>query len=335
MDSFFSIFERAKAISNLNLPSELNYFYGYLEGKNVQTAEPLHIILLRINYLKQENVINDEIYLYLLSQIELNSELLLSQIEFLEETRSEEYFVSQFDSGQYENYMKVYIHVNNIPTEDPPPMFQEEEPIYYNQPAEVECVICKEPFSIADYIPLSSCNCIYCLTCFNTYLKTCIEARRFPIKCAECQVEIDDSDITSRIDLNLHKNYLDFRLAAFIQLSPDEYSCCPTADCKNVFSPNGQSYYSCQICRKEYCLKCKVAYHTGFTCEAYIKDLIDKKTQVHDDQFLKFAKGMNYKQCPQCRFWVEKSAGCNHMTCRCTYQFCYVCGGKYMACRCG
>jgi hypothetical protein len=26
---------------------------------------------------------------------------------------------------------------------------------------------------------------------------------------------------------------------------------------------------------------------------------------------------------------VEKTSGCDHMTCRCGYQFCYICGGKW------
>ena len=28
---------------------------------------------------------------------------------------------------------------------------------------------------------------------------------------------------------------------------------------------------------------------------------------------------------------VEKNLGCNHMTCRCQYQFCYLCGGQWGA----
>ena len=40
------------------------------------------------------------------------------------------------------------------------------------------------------------------------------------------------------------------------------------------------------------------------------------------------------KQCPSCKFWVEKNKGCDHMTCRCTYQFCFRCGAKYGQCHC-
>ena len=50
--------------------------------------------------------------------------------------------------------------------------------------------------------------------------------------------------------------------------------------------------------------------------------------------FVNFVKGMKFKQCPKCRYWVEKNEGCNHMTCRCQKQFCYVCGGDYPNCYC-
>ena len=46
---------------------------------------------------------------------------------------------------------------------------------------------------------------------------------------------------------------------------------------------------------------------------------------------MKFAKGKKFKQCPHCNFWVERTAGCDHMTCRCGKAFCYKCGGKYAA----
>ncbi len=53
-----------------------------------------------------------------------------------------------------------------------------------------------------------------------------------------------------------------------------------------------------------------------------------------DQEFVKFARGAHYKQCPKCRFWVSKNEGCDHMTCRCKYEFCYKCGGPYGSCGC-
>lgn len=38
---------------------------------------------------------------------------------------------------------------------------------------------------------------------------------------------------------------------------------------------------------------------------------------------------LGMQRCPQCRFWVEKSKGCNHMRCRCGKEFCHLCGADY------
>lgn len=54
----------------------------------------------------------------------------------------------------------------------------------------------------------------------------------------------------------------------------------------------------------------------------------------NDAKFVEFVKGAKYKQCPNCSFWVEKVKGCNHMTCRCKFEFCYQCGVKYGTCGC-
>lgn len=38
----------------------------------------------------------------------------------------------------------------------------------------------------------------------------------------------------------------------------------------------------------------------------------------------------NIKQCPGCRQGIEKRRGCDHMTCKCGAQFCYICGADYL-----
>jgi hypothetical protein len=40
-------------------------------------------------------------------------------------------------------------------------------------------------------------------------------------------------------------------------------------------------------------------------------------------------KKLRLKRCPSCRMVVQKSNGCDHMTCHCSYEFCYVCSQQY------
>ena len=203
-----------------------------------------------------------------------------------------------------------------------------------NIQTEVECVICIEKFPISDFIPFNNCACICDAACFNKFLDIEIQGRKFPINCPMCKTEVSEQDIVQRVDTKARDNYFQFNFRKFVGEHSSEYSSCPTPDCQNVFIAENESHYGCPLCKKEYCLRCKVDYHKGITCEKYQEKEIDKKTQSADHQFLNFVKGTNYKQCPNCKFWVERSSGCPHMTCRCRYQFCYTCGGKYQACRC-
>ena len=53
-----------------------------------------------------------------------------------------------------------------------------------------------------------------------------------------------------------------------------------------------------------------------------------------DEDVEKWRKAVGGKRCTKCKFIVVKNEGCDHMTCRCGYEFCYVCGGKYQRCKC-
>jgi len=104
----------------------------------------------------------------------------------------------------------------------------------------------------------------------------------------------------------------------------DEFSPCPTPGCEYIFFfQQGEFNFLCPMCHKHYCLNCKDEWHNGLTCQQY-KDSRDEKKL--DDQFFQFVKGAKFKMCPKCKYWVEKTRGCNHMRCRCGADFCYLCG---------
>lgn len=60
------------------------------------------------------------------------------------------------------------------------------------------------------------------------------------------------------------------------------------------------------------------------TCAEYrINNSFDK----NDEKFINFVKGAKFKQCPKCKYWVERNEGCPTMKCKCGQEFCYSCGG--------
>jgi len=42
-----------------------------------------------------------------------------------------------------------------------------------------------------------------------------------------------------------------------------------------------------------------------------------------------FARQHGIKKCPQCKVWIEKTEGCNHMSCKCGAHICWVCMGIF------
>jgi len=60
-----------------------------------------------------------------------------------------------------------------------------------------------------------------------------------------------------------------------------------------------------------------------------------KPKEKEDLVFMKFAKLMKYRRCPNCKYFIEKTDGCNSMICsQCETNFCYACGILKTICRC-
>jgi len=86
----------------------------------------------------------------------------------------------------------------------------------------------------------------------------------------------------------------------------------------------------CPLCVKTFCLVCRTEpWHTGVRCEAWQAE--HGNVEEADKMFSAFAAQQKLKQCPRCRFFVEKSSGCDAMHCRCDLVFCYKCGGVLKA----
>lgn len=101
-------------------------------------------------------------------------------------------------------------------------------------------------------------------------------------------------------------------------LSNKDMKFCPIINCEGFASFSGSKFVEC-INGHVFCFNCLRPEHTGQSCE-----------EIIDRDFEDWKKGKLIKQCPFCKFWTEKSDGCNHMTCRsCAFQWCWLCSGEY------
>jgi IBR domain, a half RING-finger domain len=105
---------------------------------------------------------------------------------------------------------------------------------------------------------------------------------------------------------------------------------CPTRHCGEWIKPNhislenGRKVGKCKKCGTRVCCTCNNRMHTSRECP---KDPATKK-------FVQVAKEEGWQRCFNCSAMVELKEGCNHMTCRCTAEFCMVCGSKWKTCDC-
>lgn len=111
----------------------------------------------------------------------------------------------------------------------------------------------------------------------------------------KCGKEIHSKDLNELLDQEAQSKFVNNSFSHYVSHHQDEISHCPTPDCQNVFiydddDPN----FTCEVCNKNYCLNCRVDFHKGMSCEEYQKT---REWSKDDQAFMKFIKGMKYKQC--------------------------------------
>ena len=107
---------------------------------------------------------------------------------------------------------------------------------------------------------------------------------------------------------------------------------CPAKGCGAWIQPrdikldhsSGCKYGLCTRCKLKVCAKCNGKWHSSPECPN------DEATL----RFAEMAKEEGWQRCYNCSATVELKEGCNHMTCRCTAEFCMICGAQWKSCDC-
>ncbi|KAF5021141.1 hypothetical protein F66182_6841 [Fusarium sp. NRRL 66182] len=176
-----------------------------------------------------------------------------------------------------------------------------------------------------DYFPElaltgAPCSHHYCRVCLVGLIQASFrDESLFPPRCCHQPIPIESSNLffTPQLVGEFKAKKLEFEAKDRTYCS--DPTCSTFIPSQLIETETG----TCPRCSKKTCVLCKAASHTG-VCP---KDTASQEV-------LRIAQAAGWQQCKSCKRIVELEHGCNHMTCRCGAEFCYVCGTTWKTCSC-
>ncbi|KAF7667775.1 hypothetical protein LDENG_00048520 [Lucifuga dentata] len=190
------------------------------------------------------------------------------------------------------------------------------------------CRVCLEEKTIA---PLQCCKKVVCEECMKLYVSSQVRVGKAYINCPipECSGSLEEGVLISHLaNEDLAKYHY------FLELSQLDSSTKPCPQCsyftslsKHNANRSEQKYkMQCVSCQFVWCFKCHAPWHNGIKCRKYRKG--DKLLRTWASVIEHGQR--NAQKCPQCKIHIQRTEGCDHMTCtQCNTNFCYRCGERY------
>ncbi|XP_058078494.1 E3 ubiquitin-protein ligase RSL1-like [Magnolia sinica] len=195
------------------------------------------------------------------------------------------------------------------------------------------CDICAELKSPLEMFVNKNCSHVFCNDCISKHVGVKIQESIAMVICPglKCKGVLEPHLCRSIIPTQVFERW-EAALSESLVLGSQKFYC-PFKDCSVLLIDDGDDVVTqseCPNCRRLFCAQCKVAWHSGIGCEEY-KRLNEDEKGRDDLLVMELAKSKKWKRCSRCKFYVEKTEGCVHMTCRCGFQFCYRCGSTWLS----
>ncbi|CAI7657406.1 unnamed protein product [Penicillium glandicola] len=180
-----------------------------------------------------------------------------------------------------------------------------------------ECIACSESYPESDVIR-NTCSHVYCQRCIIQLLQNCLaDDSLFPPRC--CRLPLPLEATRSIIDDGLWARLEE----KSIEQKDQSRTYCSDPACSRYILPEHVrgTIATCRACNRQTRTLCKKVIHQG--------ECNDDRAEV-----LELARAEGWQRCSNCSHLIELRSGCNHITCRCRYEFCYVCTTPWKKCEC-
>ncbi|MQM02867.1 hypothetical protein Taro_035639, partial [Colocasia esculenta] len=178
------------------------------------------------------------------------------------------------------------------------------------------CVICTDIKLPGDMFRNESCPHSFCNDCIGKHIGVRVqESVGAVVNCPGegCESALWPPLCRGIIPEEVFQRWVDALCESVLQ--PERRVYCPYRDCSELLVDDGVEVVrqsECPSCRRLFCAHCQVPWHADFECEEF-QSLGSKR---EDLMVVELAKSKKWKRCPQCMFYVEKTDGCLHISCR-------------------
>lgn len=188
------------------------------------------------------------------------------------------------------------------------------------------CGICYDEMHQDEAYALE-CGHTFCRECWMSYLHTAGEGRKYGSLNIRCPQQGCSCRMLARhfqdLSQEMNARYDEHLFRAFLEYDSSSRAC-PGSQCNCVAilvtakEAEWADTCHCTQCDSLFCFGCGEEPHPPATCLAMAEwARIQSKSN--------FWVRKNAKPCPGCHAPIEKNQGCNHMTCTCGVEFCWLC----------
>ena len=191
-----------------------------------------------------------------------------------------------------------------------------------------ECPVCFTDVDLTTAYIMETCGHTYCQECVRGVIDNALRSKAFPVTCCQATcgqalAAVDIRQLLNGVEAGWQQ-LVQSTVDAYVSSSGGKYQHCLTANCPMIYQVTDEgTCFQCPLCQCMICTKCKVAYHSGLTCDIYKRVNASPDGSLH--VWLEQEKS-NRSLCPKCHVPIEKNGGCQHVTCTvCNIHICWSC----------
>ncbi|KAJ9142103.1 RBR-type E3 ubiquitin transferase [Pleurostoma richardsiae] len=194
------------------------------------------------------------------------------------------------------------------------------------------CTVCSDDKRVTEMPQRISAACEHkpttCKDCLRQWIQSSLDTTSWDrLKCPECPLLLKFDDVRKHASREVFVRFDDLATRAALKDMPNFRWCLsPKCESGQIFGSDNCAKSKCEACGYRQCVHHNVPWHSGETCDEYDKR---NRQRQKDEKASEETIKKTSKTCPSCKKDVHKWTGCNHITCVCRHEWCYICLAPY------